>query len=80
MAQMVINIPDNIANRVVNAFAKVHGWSGTFDETPETKVQFMKRTTIRFIIDSIKRSERDDASSAAQSAVDQSIINDIVLD
>jgi len=45
MAQISITVPDGIAERVLNAVCKYHGYQDEIDgqPNPETKVQFTKR-------------------------------------
>lgn len=82
MASINITIPDPIAPRVLNGFAKYYGYSPTLengDPNPETKAQFAKRKLIEIIKAAVKRAEVEDATNAAATTAGTSADTDIVL-
>ncbi|MCI0550615.1 MAG: hypothetical protein L0287_06650 [Anaerolineae bacterium] len=82
MAQMVINIPDGVANRVVNGLCKRYNYSDTLEHgepNPETKAQFAKRKVVEFIKRAVRDVEIESASKAAGDAAGASADIDIVL-
>lgn len=82
MATIMINIPDNISNRVINGFCKRFNYSSTLEDgepNPETKAQFAKRKLIEFIKQSIREVEIQDASNVAATTAGASVDTDIVL-
>lgn len=75
MAQITITIPDAIAVRVLNGFAKRFNYSPILENgspNPETKAQFAKRKLIELIKQAVREAEIQDATNAAatQAAAD----------
>jgi len=82
MAIITITIPDPIANRVLNGFAKRYNYSPTLengDPNPETKAQFAKRKVIEFIKQAVREAEIQEAANAAATAAGQTADTDIQL-
>jgi len=82
MAQITINIPDAIATRVINGFAKRYNHSSTLengDPNPETKAQFAKRKLIEFIKQAVRDAEIQDATNTAATTAGTSVDTDIIL-
>lgn len=82
MAQITINIPDAIQERVLNGFAKHYNYSPTLengDPNPETKAQFAKRKLIEFIKLAVKDAEVQDARNTAATTASQSVEIDISI-
>lgn len=82
MAQITINIPDNIATRVLNGFAYRFSYSPILEDgspNPETKAQFAKRKLIEHVKQAVREAEIEQAKNAAGTTAGQSVDNDIVL-
>lgn len=83
MAQITINIPDAVAPRVINAFAKQYLYSPTLPDgvtpNPETKQEFAKRQVKEFIKRTVRQAEVESAKLTAQQTAEQSVDTDIVL-
>jgi hypothetical protein len=82
MAQITITIPDAIASRVINGFAKRYNYSPTLEDgsaNPETKSQFAKRKVIEFIKAAVRETEIQDATNAAATTAAASVDTDIQL-
>lgn len=82
MATIVINIPDAVAPRVVDAFAKRFDYQETLPDgspNPETKAQFAKRQVVRFVKNVVRQAEVEDARTTAQATAEQSVDSDIQL-
>ncbi|HYE75113.1 MAG TPA: hypothetical protein VEF04_17360 [Blastocatellia bacterium] len=79
MAQITINIPDDQAQRVLDAFAVKYGWTPTLTsptgtvQNPETKAQHAKRRVVEFIRSVVFDNEHANAQSAATSQVTDSV-------
>lgn len=67
MAQMILNIADAHENRVVNGVCGKHGYD-LIKLPGETKPQFAKRMTIKFLKDCMKALEGGEAAQAARSS------------
>ena len=82
MAQITINIPDAIASRVINGFAKRYHYSPTLEDgtpNPETKAQFAKRKVIEFIKQAVREAEIEAARNVAAETAGASVDTDIQL-
>ena len=82
MATMTINIPDNIATRVIDGIAYRLHYSPTLEDgspNPETKSQFAKRKLIEHIKKLVKEAEVEQARNTAATTASQSAEEDIVL-
>ena len=82
MAQITITIPDAIASRVMNGFAKRYHYSATLEDgspNPETKAQFAKRRVIEFIKQAVREAEVEDARNDAATTAGSSVDTDIQL-
>jgi len=81
MANITITIPDAIASRVLNGFARRYGYAPTIDgePNPETKAQFAKRKLIELIKQAVREAEVQEASNAAATTAAQSADTDIQL-
>lgn len=82
MPTITINIPDPIANRVIQGFAQRHGYSDTLEDgspNPETRSQFAKRILIQYIKNSVREAEIQTASNTAATTAGQSADTDIQL-
>ena len=77
MALLTINIPDPIANRVIDAFCSQHGWISI--PISGTKVSFTKKILIDYIKTTVKRVEGEDAAGAARAAAEAAVETDIAL-
>jgi len=80
MAQITITIPDAIAPRVLNGFAKRYNYPITLEDgspNPETKAQFAKRKVVEYIKHAVREAEieqaRNDAATTAGASVDTDI-------
>lgn len=62
MAQVIINVPDDKEQRVVDAFAQVYGWTDTLGIT---RRQFVKKKIRDFIVEVVVRAESGEAQRAA---------------
>lgn len=78
--KITIDIPDNIAGSVVDAFAEAYGYQaelvaedGTASPNPQTKAQFAKEKVISFIKEVYKAHQLNLARLAAEEAADESI-------
>ncbi len=67
MAQITITIPDNVVQRVLDAFAIEYGYAGLPDPKP-TKAAFAKSMLIKHIRDITLHREREVAARAAEQA------------
>lgn len=82
MAQITINIPDAIAPRVLNAFARKFGYSPKLDngdDNPETKAQFAKRKLLETIKNAVLEIEVQDAKNNIATTTAQTVENEITL-
>ena len=80
MATIQINIPDSIASRVLNAFARRYGYLATFEDgttNPQTKAEFAKSKLISFIIESVRIIEVQDSSNNAASIASDKVDTEI---
>jgi len=70
MAQIMLNIPDDKAPRILDAFAATYGW------TPEmgvTKTVFAKQQLVNFIKNTVKESEGNYQASQVRNTVNTDI-------
>ena len=79
MAQLIIEIPDNIANRVMDAICNNNGFTGTHNRQPETKAQFVKRWNINIIKNEVRVYETRIAQNAAEENTRNDIQTSIIL-
>jgi hypothetical protein len=82
MATITINIPDTIANRVLNDFAQRFNYSPTLEDgspNPETKSQFAKRKLIEYIKQACREAEIQNATNTAATTAGTSVDTDIIL-
>jgi len=82
MASITITIPDNIAPRVINGFAKRYSYIPTLEDgapNPETKAQFAKRKLIEIIKRAVREAEIEDAVNIAAGNAGTSADTDITL-
>jgi len=82
MATITITIPDAIAPRVINGFAKRYNYSPLLengDANTETKAQFAKRKLVEFIKSAVREAEIQDAANTAATTAGASADTDIVL-
>lgn len=82
MAQIVINIPDPVAPRVLNGFSSHYGYQATLDNgspNPETKGQFAKRKLMEIIKHAVREAEMETARNVAATTAGTSVDNDIIL-
>lgn len=74
MASITINVPDAVAQRVLNGVAYQHGYQNTIAvdgvevANPETKVVFVKRMIINMLRESVKAYEANKAAETARLA------------
>lgn len=78
--KITINIPDNIAESVVDAFAEAYGYQtelvagdGTASPNPQTKTQFAREKVVSFVKEVYKAHQLTLARLAAEEAADESI-------
>lgn len=64
MATIALTIPDNVAQRVLDAFCNTHGYQATVDDgsgnqipNPQTQAQFVRATLTRKLRDTTIRYE-----------------------
>lgn len=82
MATITINIPNPIANRVINGFAKRYNYSPLLengDTNPESKAQFAKRKLLEFIKQAVKEAEIQDATNLSATTAAESADAEIIL-
>lgn len=82
MAQIVINIPDPVAPRVLLGFSSRYGYQATLDNgspNPETRAQFAKRKLMELIKQAVREAEMETARNVAATTAAASVDNDIVL-
>jgi len=86
MAQITINIPDNILTRVIAGVAYDNGYRDQLlDENnqpytnPETKSQFSRKVIIRFIKNSVKSFERNQAVESAKVTAETAAETEITI-
>lgn len=80
MAQIILNIPDAIAVRVLNAFCDNLGYNGVNEDgAPESKQQFAKRMLIKFIKDNVRSRETLNAAATASLSAQQDVDANINL-
>lgn len=67
MAQITLSVPDAQLNRVLNGFAAAQGYTGFLEDgvTPETRIQFLRRSLVRFVKQGAVASEANEAGSTA---------------
>lgn len=67
MATISFNVPDAIANRVLNAIATKYGFTGFLADgvTPQTKTQFYKQWVINSTLAAIKEQEGNTLAATA---------------
>ena len=77
-----INIPNQVANRIFDAFADRYGWSAKTEngaDNPETKEAFTKRMIIRIIKRTVKDVEAQKAVRKAEREATEKAESDIVI-
>lgn len=93
MASLTLTFPDAIAQRVLNSFCTIRGYSDTVPNpedpggpwipNPETKAQFAKRQLKEFVLQELTRYEVGvavaAASTAAGEAVEEDIRNNVII-
>lgn len=80
MATINIQIPDAALDRVVNAFAAVHGYQQILNDgtaNPETKAQFARREMREYIRGVCAEYEGNVAGDAARNAAYDKAISDL---
>lgn len=80
MAQLVIDFPDSIRNRVLDAFASTYGYQATLQDgtpNPQTKAQFAKAQVARFVKEVVKGYEATRAGEIARKAAHDAAENEI---
>lgn len=78
MAEIIITIPANIFNRVIDGVADTEHYDANKLES-ETKTQFAKRMVIRYISSAVKKSEAGIAVSTARELAFKKAKTDINL-
>lgn len=78
MAQITINIPDQVLGRVVDGLCGRYSYDDRKQEG-ETKGQFAKRTMMEWVKSSVKKYEQQKASVQAEIDAAASVDADIVL-
>lgn len=76
MTQIIIDMPNGIANRVFNSFTKRHNYSNKLpngQDNPETKEQFTKRKIIEFLKESVREAEVQDARNATATQASENV-------
>lgn len=86
MAQLIINVDDAIAPRVLDSFARATGWTDTIDDgtgvqvpNPESKLAYSKRMLRIYIKRAIIQWEAEQAGFAAERAATQDAEATIIL-
>jgi len=82
MTQITINIPDAVAPRVINGFAKRYNYATTLEDgsaNPETKTQFAKRKILEFVKRAVREAEIEQARNEAADAAGAGVDTDIQL-
>lgn len=82
MANITIQIPDNLLPRVVNGLATFYGYKDTLEDgTPntQTKGQFAKAQLIEHIKHCVKQVETDEAVNTARLAKQTEVESSITL-
>lgn len=86
MAQITIDIPDAIAQRVLETLARRFGYhetirlpDGTTEPNPETKAHFVKRKIAELLKQLCVAQEAQDAAQAARSAAHDGAVGEITI-
>lgn len=88
MAQITLNIPNAVAQRVLDGFAGFYGYSSTIKPdasmavevpNPEKKIDFAKRKLIESIYKAVRSYESEQAAKAASETAVQSVKTDISI-
>ena len=82
MTQIIIEIPDNITQRVLNGIASRYHYSPILENgnpNPESKGQFAKRMIIEFLKKAVKDAEVEDARNDAATIAAESVDSDIQI-
>ena len=76
MAQMIIQIPDALVNRVIDAVASQYGYKSEVDGT---KAAFAKKVVIDFIKGIVRAYETNRDSVAARDAAVEKVNSEVTL-
>jgi len=82
MSKITINIPEEVADRVIDGFCKRYNYtdvSANEKKNKAGKVKFVKEKVMEFIKRAVHEAEAEEARKAAMEAVSKSIDDDIVL-
>lgn len=81
MATLTITVPNPVANRVGDAIAERHGYTGFEPDgiTPQTKLEFVRKYIIKHIKREIAEHEGQGSAHAAYEAVATDVETNITL-
>ncbi len=81
MAQIIINIPNAVVNRVVNGLCGQFGYNEYLEDgvtpNPETPAQFAKQVVVQFVKNGVKAWEASQAAEQARLAALQAAEEEI---
>lgn len=78
MAQIVVNIPDPVFNRVIDAVAGHHGLVGV-EHSRQAKIDFVHKKVREFLMGAVQAKEAHDAAEMARSNKIKAIESEINL-
>lgn len=82
MAQIVINIPDTVVGRVLDAFAATYRYAATLPDgspNPQTKAQFAKQRVLAYVKEVVVACESAAAGAAASTSAAATATTDVAL-
>lgn len=80
MAQLTFNIPDPVAQRVLDAFAAAHGYDAYLVSNPgTTKTQFLRISIINYVLSSVNAGEIPGIVLLAKKQAEDQIKTDIQI-
>jgi hypothetical protein len=82
MAQIILTIPDNIVQRVLNSFCARKGYTGFESDgtTPISKIDFAKKDLANYIKNIVAQQESIEASNLASNNAQADVEQNIVID